>query len=46
MGGITERVEDILWATLGELESGKRHFGCLKELEFGMKDLRMLGRKP
>lgn len=34
LGGIAERVEDILWAPLGELESGKRHFGCLKELEF------------
>lgn len=29
---------------LGELESRKLQFGCLKGL--GLKDLRMLGRKP
>lgn len=44
--GIAERAEDILEAPLGELESRKRQFGCLKGLGSGMKDLRMLGRKP
>lgn len=34
LGGTTERVEDMFWAPPGELESGNRHFGCFKELEF------------